>query len=237
MNARGFDPELTRPAQNGVYFVGGGSDLERLARTAARDDLQVCRIDLHGCRDRHALLQRLALALALPASFGHNWDALTDCLRDLGWLPAWGHVLLFEHADGLRHAAPADFEILLGILDDAATFAGEQDQPWFAFLALPDELSGRSPAAAPEACHPESFSEGRTTMQNIEFELQGDYVELNMLLKLTGLCDSGGAGKAIVASGAVAVDGSMELRKTCKIRAGQQVVIGDVAIHVLADSR
>ena len=74
-------------------------------------------------------------------------------------------------------------------------------------------------------------------MQNIEFELQGDYVELNMLLKLAGLCDSGGAGKAIVASGAVAVDGTMELRKTCKIHAGQKVVIGEVEIRVLADAR
>ena len=33
-------------------------------------------------------------------------------------------------------------------------------------------------------------------MQTIEFELEGGYVELNMLLKLVGLCDSGGAGKA-----------------------------------------
>ncbi|HXD38669.1 MAG TPA: RNA-binding S4 domain-containing protein, partial [Rhodanobacter sp.] len=30
-------------------------------------------------------------------------------------------------------------------------------------------------------------------MQTIDFELEGSYVELNMLLKLTGLCDSGGA--------------------------------------------
>lgn len=72
-------------------------------------------------------------------------------------------------------------------------------------------------------------------MQTIDFELEGDYVELNMLIKLVGLCDSGGAGKAIVASGAVRVDGTVELRKTCKIRAGQVVGIGDVEIHVLAD--
>jgi ribosome-associated protein len=58
-----------------------------------------------------------------------------------------------------------------------------------------------------------------------------------MLLKLTGICDSGGAGKAIVASGAVLVDGTMELRKTCKIRAGQVVTIDDMEIHVLADAR
>jgi ribosome-associated protein len=72
-------------------------------------------------------------------------------------------------------------------------------------------------------------------MQTIDFELEGDYVELNMLLKLVGLCDSGGAGKAIVASGAVRVDGAMELRKTCKIHAGQVVGIDDVEIRVLAD--
>jgi ribosome-associated protein len=74
-------------------------------------------------------------------------------------------------------------------------------------------------------------------MQNLTFELEGDYVELNMLLKLSGLCDSGGAGKAIVASGAVKVDGTRELRKTCKIRAGQQVTLDDVTILVLADAR
>lgn len=72
-------------------------------------------------------------------------------------------------------------------------------------------------------------------MQTIEFELQGDYVELNMLLKLSGLCDSGGAGKALVGSGAVRVDGQLELRKTSKIRAGQRVILGEVEIRVLAD--
>jgi ribosome-associated protein len=38
-----------------------------------------------------------------------------------------------------------------------------------------------------------------------------------------------------VASGAVKVDGAVELRKTCKIRAGQFVTLDDVEIHVLAD--
>lgn len=70
-------------------------------------------------------------------------------------------------------------------------------------------------------------------MQHIEFELDRDHVELNQLLKLVGLCDSGGAGKAIVASGAVSVDGGVELRKTCKIRAGQVVVVDDVQIRVV----
>lgn len=69
-------------------------------------------------------------------------------------------------------------------------------------------------------------------MQTIDFQVDGDYVELNQLLKLAGLCDSGGAGKMIVASGDVKVDGKTETRKTCKIRAGQVVTLGDVRIKV-----
>ncbi|WP_266168907.1 RNA-binding S4 domain-containing protein [Dyella subtropica] len=73
-------------------------------------------------------------------------------------------------------------------------------------------------------------------MHELDFELDPDrdHVELNHLLKLVGLCDSGGAGKAIVASGMVYVDGAQELRKTCKIHAGQVVQLEDITIHVHA---
>ncbi|MFT4248771.1 MAG: RNA-binding S4 domain-containing protein [Pseudomonas sp.] len=71
-------------------------------------------------------------------------------------------------------------------------------------------------------------------MQTLDFELDRDHVELNQLLKLAGIADSGGQGKAIVASGAVTVDGVVELRKTAKIRAGQVVQLDDVEIRVVA---
>jgi len=70
-------------------------------------------------------------------------------------------------------------------------------------------------------------------MQQLEFSLNGEYIELNQLLKLVGVCDSGGAGKMLVASGDVKVDGKVELRKTCKIRAGQKVQLGDLRITVV----
>ena len=69
-------------------------------------------------------------------------------------------------------------------------------------------------------------------MQQLEFQLKGEFVELNQLLKLVGVCDSGGAGKMLVAEGVVLVDGHVELRKTCKIRAGSVVTLGDVRISV-----
>ncbi len=71
-------------------------------------------------------------------------------------------------------------------------------------------------------------------MPQLEFRLKDEYIELNHLLKLTGVCASGGAGKMLVATGNVTVDGTRELRKTCKIRAGQVVRVGGVQISVFA---
>ncbi|HEY5309430.1 MAG TPA: RNA-binding S4 domain-containing protein [Casimicrobiaceae bacterium] len=70
-------------------------------------------------------------------------------------------------------------------------------------------------------------------MQELDFTPTGDFIELHQLLKVTGLVDSGGAGKALVASGAVSVDGRQELRKAAKIRVGQSVSVGQVSIRVV----
>ena len=43
------------------------------------------------------LLRRLAEALRFPDYFGHNWDALSDCLRDLSWLRT--HRIILQHED------------------------------------------------------------------------------------------------------------------------------------------
>ena len=71
-------------------------------------------------------------------------------------------------------------------------------------------------------------------MNRIEFELDPEFVALNDLLKLAGVCDSGGMGKALVAAGEVSVDGELELRKTAKIRAGQAVECRGITILVKA---
>lgn len=57
-----------------------------------------------------------------------------------------------------------------------------------------------------------------------DFSLAGrEFIELNNLLKIKGFCESGGMAKAVIAEGLVTVDGKVELRKRCKIRAGQVV--------------
>ena len=69
-------------------------------------------------------------------------------------------------------------------------------------------------------------------MQLIDFELRGEYITLDALLKATGLAPSGGVAKRMVADGLVQVDGLDELRKTCKIRSGQVVSLQGTGISV-----
>jgi ribosome-associated protein len=71
-------------------------------------------------------------------------------------------------------------------------------------------------------------------MTQIDFAVRGDHITLDALLKATGLADSGGRAKAMVARGLVQVDGRPELRRTCKLRAGQVVVLGSTRVRLAA---
>ena len=72
-------------------------------------------------------------------------------------------------------------------------------------------------------------------MQHIDFTLRGEYITLDSLLKATGLAESGGRARMMIAEGLVRVDGQDESRKTAKIRAGQVVSLQEARISVLAD--
>ena len=72
-------------------------------------------------------------------------------------------------------------------------------------------------------------------MDTLEFKLRGEHVALCDLLKLTGIADSGGKGKLMIANGEVTVDGRPESRKTAKIRANQTVRCLGQTVRVVAD--
>lgn len=209
--------DLEDPAQSGVFLVTD-DDLNTVAQATHAPSTCVRSVDLATCGDRTAAVAALDRALDAPSGGSPRWEALGERLHDLSWLPAQGYVLMLSGAHDLHEASPHDFDMLLDVLDDAAAGWAHAQIPFFCFVALPETTSGSAPAEE-------------------VFHLRGEFVELNQLLKLTGICDSGGAGKALVASGAVRVDGHTELRKTCKIRAGQHVDVDGRHIRVLADTR
>jgi ribosome-associated protein len=72
-------------------------------------------------------------------------------------------------------------------------------------------------------------------MQQVDFPLRGEFITLDALLKATGLADSGGGAKMLIAQGRVQVDGREELRRGAKLRAGQVVAVQGVRVRLLAE--
>jgi RNAse (barnase) inhibitor barstar len=93
------------------------------------------RVDLTDCEEKADFLTRTAEAFVFPRWFGHNWDALADCLTDLGWRPAPGYVVVFEHAGALQEHAPEVFDTALAILDDVAAAWRARGAPFLAFVS------------------------------------------------------------------------------------------------------
>ena len=71
-------------------------------------------------------------------------------------------------------------------------------------------------------------------MQTTDFALRGDHITLDALLKASGIASSGGAAKVLIAEGGVRVNGVVETRRGRKLRAGDEVVVGDQRLLVRA---
>ena len=142
MSDSGFDLGLGDATRAGVFFVTT-EDIATLDMASRDAGLLARRIDLRACGNKATLLLRLATALDFPAGSGRNWDATSDRLRDLSWLPApGGYALLFDAAQDMRNADETSFDTLLDVLDEAVADWAQRGIPFWAFLALPEEDFG-----------------------------------------------------------------------------------------------
>ena len=71
-------------------------------------------------------------------------------------------------------------------------------------------------------------------MKTIEFNLEGEYIELLQLLKAVSIAQTGGHAKMIVDDGGVVRSGEVETRRRAKIRKGDVVEIeGQILVKVV----
>ena len=73
------------------------------------------------------------------------------------------------------------------------------------------------------------FPTAENFMDPIAFDLRGDHITLDALLK-----GSGGEAKILIQQGGVLVNGEADLRRGRKVRAGDEVAVGERRIAVRA---
>jgi len=71
-------------------------------------------------------------------------------------------------------------------------------------------------------------------MYPIAFDLRGEHITLDALLKASGLASSGGEAKILIQQGGVLVNGEVDLRRGRKMRAGDEVAVGERRVSVRA---
>ena len=109
--------QSTKAPWTSLLMVAAGQRTESLVHPPNEFALKV--IQGAKCRTIAGLLTECARALGFPDYFGHNWDALEECLTDLEWLPAKGYILLVTDAAHVLPSDDADYETFLEILRDA----------------------------------------------------------------------------------------------------------------------
>lgn len=119
----------------GVYHLPH-MDKKLVAAAAKAAGLAAFRVNLAKAGDKEHLLKAIAKSLKFPEWFGHNFDALADCLADMAWQPADGYVVVLEHCDGIHGKAEDDFVSVLNIFEQTATDWREQGVPFWCLVEM-----------------------------------------------------------------------------------------------------
>lgn len=130
-----YQPVFADAAHAGVYHLPHG-DLDALISGAGAAGCCTFRVDLSRARDKNEMLDCIGKALAFPEWFGHNWDAMTDCLLDMGWRPATGYLVILDHCDGIHARAEDDFVTLMQVFQNAADEWREDDVPFWCLVDM-----------------------------------------------------------------------------------------------------
>jgi len=133
----------------GVYRLPrAGAERESLVAAAEACAYFVFHVDLAGARDKDGLLAAIGRDMAFPEWYGRNWDALADCLADLGWRPAEGYLVLLEQVDRLHARAASDLAAALKIFEETAGAWREQGVAFWCLVDLQVDAIARLPCCA-----------------------------------------------------------------------------------------
>jgi len=127
---------LADAGKSGVYQLN--RDARQLAQAAAEAGLAAWRVDIGHAHGKADFLEHVSTTLNFPKTFGGNWDALADCLRDLSWIEGKGYVLILEKSKHFCSAHKHEFDEAIGVLSDAAEFWRGQGTPFWGLIGGPD---------------------------------------------------------------------------------------------------
>ena len=135
MDAPTFSETLHQSAHNGVFHLPSAG---REAMQQAVHDAELV-FHLVNLDDGEAIgdaFEAIAAGMKFPEFFGHNFDALYDCLTDLTWQESAPTVIVLTGCDALYASAPEAWETLINVFVAAAEYWRDEDVPFWVFIDM-----------------------------------------------------------------------------------------------------
>lgn len=130
-----WDTIFSSALNSRLYNVQSAIEEDSIKASANRNNLLFIDIDLAGITDKQKLLKEIAMKLGFPSYFGMNWDALYDCLTDMGDRTTSGYVILIKKFNESSKILPHENRELRKILISAAEYWKKKNKSFYIILA------------------------------------------------------------------------------------------------------
>ncbi len=130
----------------GIYRMDMSLRPTAICHRVSAHGLACCYLDGSRVVDKRMLLEETAKAMAFPDYFGHNWDALEECMTELTWIEGEGCVLLYDHVALLAAQHAEVWATFYAILQSAVAYWQERSRPFSVLLRNTGAIEQSVPA-------------------------------------------------------------------------------------------
>jgi len=129
---------ILRDAEGAGPHQCSRSEAERVRDAACALGYSYARVEIEAPATRESFFQALQRELDLPERFRHDWNGMVDCLTDLGWRRAPGHVVVIEGFEPWANSDGLQFDTVLSCFGEISEYWREDDIPMWSFFVVDD---------------------------------------------------------------------------------------------------
>jgi RNAse (barnase) inhibitor barstar len=110
-----------------IYLLDDKVNIQLINHLTSKNSLCLFYMDGRSISDEQTFFKKISSVMRFPDYFGHNWNAVEECIRDLSWSQASEYIIIYENFEVLAQKDPKAFDIAKSIFQEARDYWREQN--------------------------------------------------------------------------------------------------------------